>query len=418
MSETKQPLEIESIQQLMTRINEISNKYEEISKVSGDNFNVFRVIELTSDEVRLHSKFLAELLNPKGSHGQGSKFLDLFIQQFDIKNVDSETSKVDVEKYIGNKTDTEGGRIDIFIEDNNQNAIIIENKIYASDQENQLVRYSNYTTNSKIIFYLNLDGSDPSEHSCHGLELDKDFKVISYKDDILTWLENCKKESVSLPLLREGITHYMNLIKHLTGQSNNTTMDKEIIDLLATPQNIEMAIKIAKTTEKAKRKIQWDFWKHLREEFESQKITLLEESKSISLVSKRKVEQYDGNKSKKRWYGLWAKIHVIGDTIIYYGIEIEEVIYFGFRAENNDNIYIAKNPEYEKIRDIIKKIDDNYETTPSWLGKKYVTPKLNFQEFNTTDVFNLADTEYLKKVVEDIVRKSINDIKLLKQELS
>ena len=196
-------------------------------------------------------------------------------------------------------------------------------------------------------------------------------------------------------------------------------MEKEIIDFLAlTPQNIEMAIKIAKTTEKAKRKIQWDFWKHLREEFESQKITLLEESKSISLVSKRKVEQYDGNKSKKRWYGLWAKIHVIGDTIIYYGIEIEEVIYFGFRAENNDNIYIAKNPEYEKIRDIIKKIDDNYETTPSWLGKKYVTPKLNFQEFNTTDVFNLADKEYLKQVVKVIVQKSIDDIELLKQKLS
>ena len=112
MSETKQPLEIESIQQLMTRINEISNKYEEISKVSGDNFNVFRVIELTSDEVRLHSKFLAELLNPKGSHVQGSKFLDLFIQQFDIKNVDSETSKVDVEKILEIKL-SNGGRIDI-----------------------------------------------------------------------------------------------------------------------------------------------------------------------------------------------------------------------------------------------------------------------------------------------------------------
>lgn len=419
MSETKEPLEIENIQQLMTRINEISNKYEEISKVSGDNFNVFRVIELTSDEVRLHSKFLAELLNPKGSHGQGSKFLDLFIQQFDIKNVDSETSKVSVEKYIGNKTDTEGGRIDILIEDSNQNAIIIENKIYASDQENQLVRYSNYKTNSKIIFYLNLDGSDPSEYSCHGLKIDEDFKVISYKDDILTWLENCKKESVSLPLLREGIAHYMNLIKHLTGQSTNTTMGKEIRNLLAlTPQNIEIAIKIANSTIDAKRKIQWDFWKKLREEFVLRGITLLEESKSISLVSETKVYQYDGKKSKKKWYGLWSPLIEINDTIIYYGIEIDWSIYFGFRAEKDDNIYIAKNPEYEKIRDIIKKIDDNYETKPSWLGKQLVNPRLNFQEFNTTDVFNLADRNNLEQVVKDIVQKSINDIELLKQKLS
>ena len=37
-------------------------------------------------------------------------------------------------------------------------------------------------------------------------------------------------------------------------------MEKEIIDVLAlTPQNIEMAIKIAKTTEKAKREF-WCAW--------------------------------------------------------------------------------------------------------------------------------------------------------------
>ncbi|HOO24084.1 MAG TPA: PD-(D/E)XK nuclease family protein [Paludibacteraceae bacterium] len=416
MSETKQPLEIESIQQLMTRINEISNKYEEISKVSGDNFNVFRVIELTSDEVRLHSKFLAELLNPKGSHGQGSKFLDLFIQQFDIKNVDSETSKVSVEESIGNKTTTTGGRIDILIEDTNKHTIIIENKIYASDQENQLLRYYNYSRDN--IFYLNLDGSDPSENSYQDLEKDKHFKIISYEYDILNWLENCKKESVSLPLLREGIAHYINLIKHLTGQSNNTTMDKEIIDLLATPQNIKTAIKIENSIKGAKSKIQWNFWKQLREEFKSRDITLLEESKSERVVSEGKVKDYYSNKRNKKNYGLWTQILKIDDTIIYFGIELGENIYFGFRAGQKENWKISDKAEYEEIRHLIKEIDDNYKSSPWWLGWKYVTPQLNFKEFNTTDVFNLADTEFLKKVVEDIVQKSINDIELLKQKLS
>lgn len=420
MSETKEPLEIENIHQLMTRVNEISNKYEEISKVSGDNFNVFRVIELTSDEVRLHSKFLAELLNPKGSHGQGSKFLDLFIQQFDIKNVDSETSKVDVEKYIGNKTKDTGGRIDILIEDSKQNAIIIENKIYASDQENQLKRYSNYKRNyNKLIFYLNLDGSDPSENSYQDLEKDKHFKIISYEYDILNWLENCKKESVSLPLLREGIAHYMNLIKHLTGQSTNTTMGKEIRNLLAlTPQNIKTAIKIENSIKGAKRKIQWDFWKQLRKEFELQGISLLEDTESKSVVSENKVKDYYSNKRNKKNYGLWTQILKIDDTIIYYGIELASYIYFGFRAEKNNEYHISSKAEYEEIRHIIKGIDTKYQSTEWWLGWKYVTPQLNFKVFNDENIFNLADTEYLKKVVEDIVQKSINDIELLKQKLS
>ncbi|MBP9017723.1 MAG: PD-(D/E)XK nuclease family protein [Paludibacteraceae bacterium] len=411
MSETKQPLEIENIQQLMTRINEISNKYEEISKVSGDNFNVFRVIELTSDEVRLHSKFLAELLNPKGSHGQGSKFLDLFIQQFDIKNVDSETSKVSVEESIGNKTPTTGGRIDILIEDTNKHTIIIENKIYASDQENQLLRYYNYSRDN--IFYLNLDGSDPSENSYQDLEKDKHFKIISYEYDILNWLENCKKESVSLPLLREGIAHYINLIKHITGQSNNTTMDKEIIDLLATPQNIKTAIKIENSIKGAKSKIQWNFWKQLREEFKSRDITLLEESKSERVVSEGKVKDYYSNKRNKKNYGLWTQILKIDDTIIYFGIELGENIYFGFRAGQKENWKISDKAEYEEIRHLIKEIDDNYKSSPWWLGWKYVTPQLNFKEFNTTDVFNLADRNNLEQVVKVIVQKSVNDIELL-----
>ena len=35
----------------------------------GDCFNVFNTLGLRSNEVRLHSAFLAELLNPDGNHG-------------------------------------------------------------------------------------------------------------------------------------------------------------------------------------------------------------------------------------------------------------------------------------------------------------------------------------------------------------
>jgi len=44
---------------------------------------------------------------------------------------------------------TKGGRIDIYIESNNK-YIFIENKIYAEDQENQLLRYRNYNLCSKF----------------------------------------------------------------------------------------------------------------------------------------------------------------------------------------------------------------------------------------------------------------------------
>ena len=44
----------------------------------GDRFNVFNVIGLWSEEVRLHSAMIRELLDPSGSHGCSDRFLRLF----------------------------------------------------------------------------------------------------------------------------------------------------------------------------------------------------------------------------------------------------------------------------------------------------------------------------------------------------
>src|SRR6266446_1112235 len=52
-----------------------------ISALTGEHFNVFRILGLEAAEVRTHSAFLAELLNPKGSPGQGDLFLRLFLKE-------------------------------------------------------------------------------------------------------------------------------------------------------------------------------------------------------------------------------------------------------------------------------------------------------------------------------------------------
>ena len=45
----------------------------------GELFNIFDVLNLRTSEVRTHSAFLAELLNPNGNHGLGDRFLRVFI---------------------------------------------------------------------------------------------------------------------------------------------------------------------------------------------------------------------------------------------------------------------------------------------------------------------------------------------------
>jgi len=407
-----------NIKALINQIDEILSKYGEISKISGENFNIFRTIDLTTDEVRLHSKFLAELLNPKGSHGQGDIFLSLFLREFDITNYKSEKAKVFVEKHIGNKTETTGGRIDILIEDENKKTIIIENKINAEDQENQLIRYYNYSRFN--VFYLTLFGDEPTKESCGELIVDTDFKIISYKTDIVNWLEKCRKETALLPLLREGLTHYINLIKYLTGQSINTTMEKEIRDLIvSSPQNLKTAITISNNTEDAKVKLQWLFWKNLKEQFEKSGIDLLNEKESKTVTWDKIKSFYSKTRNRDKFYGLWSKIYDKDNITIHYGVEIESNIYFGFTVEKNNKGGIANKTEYEKIRSIISELSSEYHLDSQWwLGWRYVNPQLNFRNFNTDEIYNLADRENLHNKVAEIVEISVYDIAALKQRLN
>lgn len=151
-----------SIVHLLDSICQTAATYKKIEATKGEKYNIFRVIDITSNETSVHSAFLADLLNPNGLHQMGDVFLKLFVNRFfNDADFKTENAKVEREKYIGSVTRNTGGRLDIIITDSTGKAIIIENKIYASDQENQLIRYYNYAQNLHSrykLFYLSLDG--------------------------------------------------------------------------------------------------------------------------------------------------------------------------------------------------------------------------------------------------------------------
>jgi hypothetical protein len=225
--------EINRLQILISQITTIRKQHEKVLELSGEKFNVFNILGLSTNEVRTHSAFIGELLNPKGSHCQKYIYLYQFTNLFKIENFDYTNSLLEIEKSVGYISDDkkDGGNIDIIITDKNNNAIIIENKIYAVDQENQLLRYYNYgkkKCKSVYLFYLTLDGKEPSKFSTN--ELDKtNYTCISYSNDIKKWLEICKEKSENQPIIRETLSQYINLIKELTNQSINRTMNFEIV---------------------------------------------------------------------------------------------------------------------------------------------------------------------------------------------
>jgi hypothetical protein len=213
------------------------NHYQQLlDRHTGERFNLFSII---GSWEATHSNILAELLNPKGSHGQGDVFLRHFLEllcglteqakELETTNFSFDFGRVEVstEFRIGYVTSDSGGRIDLLIREGDRARIIIENKINAVEQPNQLKRYESYAQDATIVF-LTLEGRKPALVA--GAAQPKKLICISYKDHILDWLKKCLKEAVGAPPVREIIAQYIGLVKQITHQTNSDNMSQEIIN--------------------------------------------------------------------------------------------------------------------------------------------------------------------------------------------
>lgn len=247
-----------SLQKLLSQVEHAYNNSihtQSKSVGNGDAFNVFNVIGLWSEEVRLHSAMIKELLDPSGSHGCSDRFLRLFYNKVNNSPIPEEKSlaeaRVEAEYYIGPISDDKkyGGRIDILVmvpQVLKLPSLIIENKIYALDQENQLLRY--YTFGKKkfedrfILTYLTLDGKKPSNTSI-GDENHIKPNCISYSNDIMTWLHSCAQIAFDKPKVRETIIQYIDLLKQIT--ENTMTKSDDIVNIIeSSTENLVSGLQI------------------------------------------------------------------------------------------------------------------------------------------------------------------------------
>ncbi|MDP5200073.1 PD-(D/E)XK nuclease family protein [Flavobacterium sp. DG2-3] len=230
--------------QLLDKIK-ILNKYQkEISDLSSEErFNIFRICGVNHYEVT-HSAILTELLSNNSSHNFGNKFFVAFLKILKRENLLSDDYHFSLEdmKVITEFSIGELGRIDIIIKNHNQ-CLIVENKIYANDQEEQLKRYETFAKNNfgdYKLFYLTLFGDEASENSSQ----DSNYTTVSYSHTIINWLERCVEISAKTPVIRETLIQYINHLKFLTNNTSLSKMNNEIIELLSQNDNIEATFTI------------------------------------------------------------------------------------------------------------------------------------------------------------------------------
>lgn len=291
---------------LLKATRTIRKHQQDLAKAKGETFNIYSILRMETKENDTHSNFIGELLNPKGSHLLGARLLQLFLETINCHHINPATTKLTIEKHVGARNDKlkEGGRIDIFLKDDKGNMLSIENKIHAGDQYAQIERYCNYFTAKNKVYYLNLDGKQPSPESKGDKVEGEDFFIISYKNEIIDWLQLCIKEAAEIPILRESIKQYLILIKKLTH-----TMDKQheeelnhlILDNYAEAVQIEANVK----------KARYDFNETIRQEL---RLKLIEQLP-------KHFEVFGGRRASDKYSQIWIEIKGQPKDALKFGIE-------------------------------------------------------------------------------------------------
>lgn len=215
---------IRDFERLKKTYVEIRDDHLVSNKKFAEDFNVFNILGLAYSEVRTHSAILREILDSNGTHGQGNIFFKGFLDMLVRKGIlTDEISSFTNEAFDTYDCEAERavavGRIDLIIERLDGGlpfSFVIENKIYAADQEEQIARYwqelnrKSVPVGRKKIFYLTPDGYDPSTWSVDGelrrdLQIDGILHCLSYREDIKSWLNDslCKIESEKVKIIIE-----------------------------------------------------------------------------------------------------------------------------------------------------------------------------------------------------------------------
>ena len=184
----------------------------------ASEFNLFSLLGVVHDEVYTHSAFLANLLDPDGTHGQNHLFLKSFLRMCASKYPELSLPVEHVPNslwFVEQEKATLFGCMDLVITCPDRGwLLVIENKVMAGEQEHQLKRYSEWMETQRqhyvhrALYYLTPTGRESdSSAGCR-------YFKLSYHHDIYEWLDSALA-SVRAPRVKEAVAQYTEIIAAL-----------------------------------------------------------------------------------------------------------------------------------------------------------------------------------------------------------
>ena len=344
-------------------------------------YNILSEIESPYKEA-FHSNMLASLLKEPQIL---QAFLEHLPENIVIPSKDLIDATVDTEFVCPESQN----RIDILIrlkfKPSGQNtplykAIILENKIYAKDQPQQLDNYFaalkglEYPVEDILLVYLTLDGKAPSQDSfCTAEKENASLTLMSYKKHIISFLES----SLTLDTVKQSsrlkntVESYQELlVEYLSSYDTSSRYDTGSKELV---------------------------WKFVNE-LETQVLSLLKENYSFpdldeqtkSFLTCEKEEFLSFFPKDSRAFGFNVPLKQFSlnnkDATIYFCIEIEDFIYFGLSLQyDGDFSYCDSKKNHELLKGLSPLLDalfkEGFYNHSNWLGWKYFNLKITEDKY-------------------------------------
>lgn len=321
-----------SLDKYRVLLSETARFHEKHDAGRTEPFNVFTVLRSESDEVNLHSRFLAALLDYR-SPQQGERinlkeFLESVakVKDFDLGGVSVEREQYNIDVLIWNA--------------NSKQAVVIENKIWAGDQPQQLQRYHDelkhrgYPSERIHLRYLTPFGHDPSEDSRGDLP----YENIAYKDeDFQNWLRSCQQQAYNEPPLRESVGQYLRVVQKLTGTDMREAQLKELIDLCVKDENLVLAYDLKRAFDATYVQLILRLLSEIEEELQN---TGLPSAGKWPEVSAREIRHLIQGKRGATWCGLYFPLYENAKEDAQVGVELNtgaQTIFWGVRCHRERN---------------------------------------------------------------------------------
>lgn len=410
------------IQQLFSKLEQIDSQFKKEEDIKKEKFNIFSILRKQSEEVGLHSRFLAELLNPNASHKMPifqQLFIDLVVnptinQTSNRQAIDSnENFSCNYEVKMG-----KNGRVDIVLKNSNR-IIVIENKIYAGDQKGQLKRYFNackdagYQKQDIYILYLNRYGDEISNWGKGDLNAEN-FMQINYKNDIATWIDACITEVKSYPHIEQTLIQYRRIIGNITGDTRNAKMKRAYIELLSEKNNFKLAYQLSNSFESFQLHIQRQIWNELIEALKQKEYKFVFCDNSLREIDRDKaIKKYFDRGFKP--YGIKYVLGTFNEFNVNCYIALNECIYFSITLSNN-----IKRIEYpdscNELCDSIENLHNDWEypdNSKNLPAQLYPKQRLNLKNPNQV-FFDIIDDDKRKQWIENTsnqIIKFMEDVK-------